>query len=78
MVIDTYCTLSIAGQQLNMEYVELATSLLRQQLGLTLFGFDVIVEQHTGEFFAARVSLIATASCRKQQGIGYHSASSAG
>ena len=38
-----------AGQQLNMEYVELATSLLRRQLGLTLFGFDVIVEQHTGE-----------------------------
>ena len=44
------CTTVVAGSGLKPDVVRAITEELRKRLGLTLFGYDTVVQQDTGDF----------------------------
>ena len=44
------CTIVVAGSGLKPDVVRAITEELRKRLGLTLFGYDTVVQLDTGDF----------------------------
>ena len=54
------CTIVIAGSGLKPDVVRAITAELRKRLGLTLFGYDTVVQQGTGEMEQPPTLLLPT------------------
>ncbi len=53
-----------AGSGLNMEVVQVITDELRKRMGLTLFGYDTVVQENTGVLASQHLCIVMLILCK--------------